>query len=112
MRRLAAALVLLWLVVTLTFVLVRLAPGDAAAILVPPTATPEDAARLRAELALDAPVVVQYAKWMGGLLSGDLGESFGQRRPVADVLAEALPVSFGLGIASLVLTFVVGVTIG
>ncbi len=112
MRRLAAALVLIWLVVTLTFVLVRLAPGDAAAMLVPPTATPADAARLRAELALDAPVAVQSAKWMGGLLRGDLGESFAQRRPVAQVLREALPVSLGLGIASLVLTIVVGVAIG
>jgi peptide/nickel transport system permease protein len=112
MRRLAAAFVLLWLVVTLTFVLVRLAPGDAAALLVPPTATSEDAARLRAELALDAPLAVQYAKWIGGLLHGDLGESFTQRRPVARVLREALPVSLGLGISSLVLTFVVGVVIG
>jgi peptide/nickel transport system permease protein len=112
MRRLAAAFVLLWLVVTLTFVLVRLAPGDAAALLVPPTATPEDAARLRAELALDAPIAVQYAKWMRGLLRGDLGESFTQRRPVARVLREALPVSLGLGVSSLVLTFVVGVAIG
>ena len=111
-RRLAAALVLLWLVVTLTFLLVRLAPGDPAAILVPPTATAEDAARLRAELALDAPVAVQYAKWMGGVLRGDLGESFGQRRPVTEVLAEALPISLGLGLASLFLTFVVGVAIG
>jgi len=112
MRRLAAALVLLWLVVTLTFILVRLAPGDAAALLVPPTATPEDAARLRAELALDAPIAVQYAKWMGGLLRGDLGESFAQRRPVARVLREALPVSLGLGGSSLVLTFLIGVAVG
>ena len=112
MRRLAEAFVLLWLVVTVTFVLVRLAPGDAAALLVPPTATPEDAARLRAELALDAPIAVQYAKWIGGLLRGDLGESFTQRRPVARVLREALPVSLGLGLSSLVLTFVVGVAIG
>jgi len=112
MPRLAAALVLLWLVVTLTFVLVRLAPGDAAALLVPPTATPEDAARLRAELALDAPVAVQYAKWMGGLLRGDLGDSFTQRRPVARVLREALPVSLGLGVSSLALTFLVGVAVG
>ena len=103
---------LLWLVVTLTFVLVRLAPGDPAAILVPPTATPADAVRLRAELALDAPIAVQYARWMGGLLRGDLGESFGQRRPVNEVLAEALPISLGLGLASLFLTFVVGVAIG
>ena len=112
LQRLAAALVLLWLVITVTFVLVRLAPGDAAAILVPPTATPGDAARLRAELALDAPVAVQYARWMGGLLRGDLGESFAQRRPVSDVLGEALPVSLGLGLSSLLLTFVVGVAIG
>jgi peptide/nickel transport system permease protein len=112
MRRLAAAFVLLWLVVTLTFVLVRLAPGDAAALLVPPTATPEDAARLRAELALDAPIAVQYAKWIGGLLRGDLGESFSQRRPVARVLREALPVSLGLGGSSLVLTLLVGVAVG
>lgn len=112
MQRLAAALVLLWLVVTLTFVLVRLAPGDAAAVLIPSTATPEDAARLRAELALDAPIGVQYAKWMGGLLRGNLGESFAQRRPVADLLAEALPVSLGLGVSSLLLTFIVGVAIG
>ena len=112
MRRLAAAFVLLWLVVTLTFVLVRLAPGDAAALLVPPTATPEDAARLRAELALDAPIAVQYAKWIGGLLRGDLGESFTQRRPVTRVLGEALQVSLGLGLSSLLLTFVVGVAIG
>jgi peptide/nickel transport system permease protein len=49
---------------------------------------------------------------MGGLLRGDLGESFAQRRPVAQILREALPVSLGLGIASLVLTFVVGVAIG
>lgn len=111
-RRLLAALALIWLVVTLTFVLVRLAPGDAAAILVPPTATPADAARLRAEFSLDAPVAVQYAKWMGGLLRGNLGESFTERRPVARVLREALPVSLGLGVASLVLTFVVGVAIG
>jgi peptide/nickel transport system permease protein len=111
-RRLAAAIVLLWLVVSITFVLVRLAPGDAAALLVPPTATPEDAARLRAELALDAPVAVQYARWMRGLLRGDLGESFTQRRPVTEVLREALPVSLGLGVTSLALTFIVGVTIG
>ena len=111
-RRLSAAVVLLWLVVTLTFVLVRLAPGDPAALLVPPTATPADAARLRAELALDAPVAVQYARWMGGLLRGDLGESFTQRRPVTGVLRDALPVSIALGVSSLVLTFVVGVAIG
>ncbi len=112
LRRAGAALVLLWLVVTITFALVRLAPGDAAALLIPPGASVEDVARLRAELGLDQPVVVQYARWIGNLLRGDLGESFVQRRPVAEALSEALPVSLGLGLASIALTFAIGVPLG
>jgi peptide/nickel transport system permease protein len=112
LRRLGAAAVLLWLVVTLTFVLVRAAPGDPAALLISPTATLADAARLRAELGLDAPAAVQYARWMGAMLRGDLGESFATRRPVSAVLGEALPVSLALGAVSLALTFVLGVAVG
>ena len=76
LRRLAGALVLLWLVLTITFALIRLAPGDAATFLVPPSATAADAARIRAELGLDQSIVIQYARWALGLLRGDLGESF------------------------------------
>jgi peptide/nickel transport system permease protein len=112
LRRLTGALLLLWLVVTLTFVLVRLAPGDPATLLVPPDASPADAARLRARLGLDAPVAVQYARWAGGVLRGDLGESIALDRPVRLVLADALPVSLFLGGASLVLGFVIGTAVG
>jgi peptide/nickel transport system permease protein len=112
LHRAGAAIVLLWLVVTITFVLIRLAPGDAAALLIPPGASPEDIARLRAELGLDQSVVVQYARWIGNLLRADLGESFVLRRPVADALRETLPVSVGLGLASIVLTFAIGVPLG
>ena len=59
LRKLAAAAALLWLVVSLTFVLVRLAPGEPATLLLPPTAGAADAARLRAALGLDAPLAVQ-----------------------------------------------------
>ena len=111
-RRLGASAVLFVLVLTLTFVLGRLAPGDAAELLLPPGASAADAARLRAELGLDAPVAVQYARWVGGALKGDLGESFATRRPVREVLAEALPVSVGLGLTSLALTFAIGVAVG
>ena len=112
LRRLAGALVLVWLVVTLTFVLVRAAPGDAAQLLVPPGASASDEEKLRAEFGLDAPVVVQYARWVGGALMGNFGESFSQRRPVRAVIADALPVSLGLGVASLALTYLLGVAIG
>jgi peptide/nickel transport system permease protein len=112
LRRALGALALLWLIVTLTFVLLRAAPGDPAELMAPPGATAEDRTRVRAELGLDAPVPVQYARWLGRVLRGDLGESFAQRRPVTRVLMEALPVSLWLGGASLALTFLVGVAIG
>jgi peptide/nickel transport system permease protein len=105
-------LLLIWLVVTIVFVLVRLAPGDPSTFLVAPTASAEDAARLRAELGLDRSVIAQYFSWSKGVLSGDFGESFSTRRPVAEVLLNAAPVSIWLGLVSLALTFLVGVPIG
>src|SRR5918911_2749811 len=111
-RRLVGAAVLFAIVLTITFLLVRAAPGDPAALLVPPTASAADAARLRAELGPDAPLPMQYAGGAGGVLKGDLGEIFALRRPVTAVLAEALPLSLALGAASLALTFVLGIAIG
>jgi peptide/nickel transport system permease protein len=111
-RRLAGAIVLLWLVVTLIFVLVRMAPGDPAAFLLPPTATAADAARLRTDLGLDRPLPVQYARWAGAVLRGNLGESFSSQQSVSRVLLDAAPVSLALGGISLLLTFVVGVPLG
>src|SRR3954469_19843294 len=112
LRRIAGVLLLLWFVLTVTFALIRLAPGDAATFLIPPSATAADAARIRAELGLDQSIAVQYARWLGGLLRGDLGESFSLHQPVTAALRDALPVSIGLGAASLVLTFLIGVPIG
>jgi len=112
LRRLGASALLLVLVLTLTFVLGRLAPGDAAELLLPPSASAADAQRLRAELGLDAPLAVQYARWVGGALKGDLGASFATGRPVREVLADALPVSVALGLTSLALTFAIGVAVG
>jgi len=69
-------------------------------------------ARIREELGLDAPLAEQYARWIGGVLRGDLGESFTSHEPVTRVLARALPISLTLGAASLALTFVIGVAVG
>jgi peptide/nickel transport system permease protein len=110
--RVLGAALLLWLVLTITFLLVRAAPGDPAALLVSPAASAEDAARVRAELGLDAPLPVQYLRWAAGVLKGDLGTSFALSRPVSAVLGEALPYSLGLGAASLLLTFVIGIAVG
>jgi peptide/nickel transport system permease protein len=111
-RRLAGAAALFWIVLSITFLLARAAPGDPATLLVPPNASAEDQARLRTQLGLDASLSVQYARWAAGLFKGDLGESFARRAPVSAVLAEAIPVSAGLGAVSLALTFVLGVALG
>jgi peptide/nickel transport system permease protein len=112
LRALVRTVALYWCVLSLTFVLLRLAPGDPATFLLPPGASAADAARMRGDLGLDRPVPVQYARWLGGTLRGDLGESFADRRPVAALLADALPISLALGGASLLLSFLVGGTIG
>jgi peptide/nickel transport system permease protein len=110
--RLASSAVLFWIVLSITFLLVRAAPGDPTTLLVPPGASAQDQARMRAELGLDAPLAVQYARWAGRLFKGDMGESFARRAPVSTVLRQAIPVSMGLGAASLALTFLLGIAIG
>jgi len=111
-RRIGGAVLLFWLVITLTFVLIRLAPGDPAAFLIPPGASEADAARVRAELGLDRSMFVQYARWLLATLSGDLGTSFASGRAVSSLLAEAAPISLLLGGVSLALTFLIGVPVG
>jgi peptide/nickel transport system permease protein len=111
-RRVTGAIVLFWLVVTLIFVLIRMAPGDPSDFLVPPTASAADAARLRTDLGLDRPLAIQYATWAGAVVRGDLGESFSTRQPVSRLLLDAAPVSIALGGISLFLTFLLGVPVG
>lgn len=103
---------LYWCVLSLTFVLLRVAPGDPATFLLPPTASAADAIHLRTTLGLDRPVAAQYARWSARMLHGDLGTSFAEGRPVITVIGDALPVSLALGAASLLLSFAVGVAVG
>ncbi len=110
--RVADALILLWLVTTLTFALVHLAPGDPSTLLIPPSASAEDAARLRSALGLDASIPEQYVQWLGRLLKGDMGESIVRAQPVTSVIAAALPVSLFLGGVSLALSLLIGTAVG
>jgi peptide/nickel transport system permease protein len=112
-RRLALALATIAAVVTLTFALMHLAPGEpfvagAEGRFVPP----ETVARLRERFGLDRPHAIQFVRYVGNLARGDLGESFSRHRPVADVLKETLPKTFLLGGAALVLSLVLGIGLG
>ncbi len=112
LSRLLDALLLLWLVATLTFLLVRLAPGDPAAMLVAPDASAEVIARQRAAFGLEGSLPAQYGRWLGAVLRGDLGTSLARAQPVRTVIAEALPYSLWLGGVSLTGSVLLGVLVG
>ncbi len=111
-RRVLLAVPLLWALATATFFVVRLAPGDPLAIYYNPEIDPAVMETIRARLGLDQPLHVQYGKWLLSLVQGELGVSFSHHRPVADVLADAIPNTLLLTGLSLLLILVVGVLLG
>ncbi|MCP9802450.1 ABC transporter permease [Cyanobium sp. T1G-Tous] len=110
--RLALAPLMLWLIASLVFLLLRLAPGDPIDALLG-TRAPESArAALRAQLGLDQPLLQQYGGFLGKLLHGDLGASLTNQEPVTEVIRQSLPASLELGVVALLLAAVVGLAVG
>jgi peptide/nickel transport system permease protein len=94
------------------FILLRLVPGDAAAALAGPDATPEMIGAVRHDLGLDQPAPLQYLAWLHQLAVGDLGHSIQARRPVADLLGLALPATIELVVAAMLLAVPLGGALG
>lgn len=111
-RRLLGAVPLVLGIATLVFFLLSVAPGDAALYYLSPGMTAETIARLRANLGLDDPLLVRYAKWMASTLSGDFGYSFSLGRPVLDVIRSLLPNTLLLSGCALLLSFALGIGVG
>ena len=88
LQRFLGMLAVLFIVVTIAFIITRIAPGDPASVMLGPNATAEDAALLRAKLGQDHPLPVQYGLFLLGLVQGDLGQSIFLDRPVTQALAE------------------------
>jgi peptide/nickel transport system permease protein len=109
---------LLWMAITLfgvslvTFVLIFAGPVDPARALVGEKSQAATIEALRKELGLDQPVYVQYVRYMGRLLRGDLGESFYFNRPVAKALAEKVPATAKLGLFTALLIVLFGIPLG
>lgn len=111
-RRLLQAVPILLGIVTLTFLLLHLAPGDPATAYFNPNVSPEIIERMRENLGLNLPLHEQYLRWLRSFFTGDFGYSFGQHRPVAQVIADALPNTLVLSAVSLLLIFVLGCAVG
>jgi peptide/nickel transport system permease protein len=95
-KRLGVAALTLLLVSIVVFTITSLLPGDAAQEALGQSATPETVAALRAQLGLDQPAHLRYVHWLGGLLSGDAGQSMANNRPVSELVASRLPKSLWL----------------
>ena len=96
----------------LVFLLLRLTPGDPAAILAGDAANAEQIAAIRVSLGLDRPLVVQFAIWLGKLLSGDLGQSYYFRMNVTTLIAQRLEPTLALTALTIVLAIALSIPLG
>jgi peptide/nickel transport system permease protein len=114
LRRLVQAVPTLFLLTVIAFGFVSLAPGDVVDAMYTPVDEYglEAMAQRREALGLNEPVPVQYLRWLGHLVQGDLGRSFIRARPVADMIGERIGATLLLGLVSIVVAAVIGVTAG
>ncbi|PPD16688.1 MAG: peptide ABC transporter [Methylobacterium sp.] len=111
-RRLVTLLTTLAVAALVIFGVTEVLPGDPAAVMLGLTATPETVAALRAELGLDAPMLVRFLAWIGGFFTGNLGVSYAYRVPVAGLIAERLQVTAPLALLASLFASSIGITLG
>ena len=110
--RLGLAPLMLWLIATLVFLLLRVAPGDPVDAVLGSRAPAVAKAAMRARLGLDKTLPDQYLDYLRGLLHGDLGQGLINQEPVRDIISRTLPASLELSVLALALAAVIGLSIG
>ncbi|MDP1839738.1 MAG: ABC transporter permease [Reyranella sp.] len=110
-RQLLRLVIVLFCVTLLTYFIVNILPGDVAIVILGSLATPQDIAGLRADLGLDRPMLVRYFDWLGSALSGDLGRSYRNGEPVAQAIADRLPVSLQLMVMAQILALGIAIPV-
>jgi len=112
LKRAAAFLATLVIASMLVFAVLDLLPGNVAQVILGDTATPESIAALESKLGLDRPALTRYTDWLGGLLQGRTVNSFSYDTPTATLIAERLQVTLPLALMAMVLTVLIGITLG
>jgi peptide/nickel transport system permease protein len=110
--RLGLVPVMLWLIASLVFLLLRVAPGDPVDAVLGTRAPEATRAALRSQLGLDQPLLQQYGHFLVKLLQGDLGESLNSQEPVSRIIGQSLPASLELGLTALLLAALLGLAVG
>ncbi len=112
LKRLLATIPVMIVVATFVFLLLRLSPGDPAAVIAGDYATADDVARIRERLGLNDAIIVQFVHWLGQLLRGDLGISIFTNLPVTTLIGQRLEPTILLTITTIVFSVLVAVPLG
>ncbi len=111
-QRLFAVIPVLLVVAVVVFLILRLTPGDPAAVIAGNNATNEDIERIRQQLGLTKPVLQQFGIWLGNVLKGDLGYSFYLNKPVVELLAQRIEPTLSLAAGTMLIAILVAVPLG
>jgi peptide/nickel transport system permease protein len=111
-QRLAQLVLVLFFLSIIVFTIVRLIPGDPAAVMLGTESTPQALAQIRREMGLDAPIPVQYAKWVQNVLAGNFGTSWVSKKPALELIRGALPVTLQLVGASFLVALLIALPAG
>ena len=112
LRRIAATVPVMLVVAVLVFLMLRLTPGDPAAVIAGDNANAAQIAAIRTRLGLDQPIVVQFFIWFGQILRGDFGESFFFKKSVAELIASRLEPTLALSLSTILIAVTVAVPLG
>jgi len=112
LRRLLASIPVVILVGVMTFSILHIAPGDPAVLMAGEEATPADVEAMRVALGFDKPFIVQFGKWSGRLLQGDLGTSIFSQHTIASLMKPRIEPTLSLAIIAISLSIIIGVPMG
>jgi peptide/nickel transport system permease protein len=112
LRRLAATIPVMFIVAIFVFLMLRLTPGDPAAIIAGDNANADQVALIRSRLGLDQPILSQFLIWLGNILRGDFGESFFFKKTVAELILGRLEPTLALSLCTITIAVVVAVPLG
>lgn len=111
-KRIFMTIPVMVVVALFVFLLLRLSPGDPAAVIAGDYATAEDVQKIREKLGLSEPIVVQFVTWLGSLIQGDLGTSIFSNKPVTELIAQRLEPTLMLALTTIIFSILVAVPLG
>ncbi|MCT4663483.1 MAG: ABC transporter permease [Tissierellales bacterium] len=111
-KRLVQATIMIFLISIISFMLMHMAPGDPATSYISPKMNAQEIQMVRERLGLNAPVHVQYLKWLQNVLKGDLGFSLINFKPVKEIIAVRMPATIGLMGSALIISLIISIPLG